>query len=351
MLKSGIFIPLLEVNGRINKMDMNNFRTILPFESSEFKISHSDTLLSIGSCFSENIGERLLNYKFPIIVNPYGILFNPISIVQSLQQIIDNRKFSESDIFHHNDRWQSFYHHGRFSNIDKATCLNNINDAITTSNQQIQNLDYLILTLGTANVFVHKESNQIVANCHKVPNSEFERKRLNINEITAAFEPVFNQLKMINPKLKIIFTVSPVRHIRDGLVENQRSKSTLLLAIDELVKKYDFTSYFPSYELVLDDLRDYRFFKEDMIHPSKMAIDYIWDYFSKMYFSDKTSQITRQIDKIIQAKNHRPINPNAENHKLFINKQIEKITFLKSQFPKIDFENDLEWFQQRRIKN
>jgi hypothetical protein len=312
---------------------MKDFRTILPFVSSAFEITHADKLLSIGSCFSENIGDQLLNNKFPIIVNPYGILFNPISIIQSLQQIINNKQFSESDIFYHNQHWQSFYHHGRFSNINKTTCLNNINNAITTSNQQVQNLDYLILTLGTANVFVHKESNQIVANCHKVPNSEFERKRLNVDEITTAFEPIFNQLKTINPKLKIIFTVSPVRHIRDGLVENQRSKATLLLAIDTLVAQYDFASYFPAYELVLDDLRDYRFFNADMIHPSKLAIDYVWNYFSEIYFSNKTKQIIHQIDKIIQAKNHRPFDEDSKMHQNFIQNQIDKI--------------HLEWFDKR----
>ena len=326
---------------------MKDFRTILPFISSAFEITHTDKLLSIGSCFSENIGERLLNYKFPIIVNPYGILFNPISIVQSLQQIIDNKQFSESDIFYHNQRWQSFYHHGRFSNLDKTTCLNDINNAITTSNQQIQNLDYLILTLGTANVFVHNKSNQIVANCHKVPNSEFERKRLNVNEITTAFEPILNQLKTINPKLKIIFTVSPVRHIRDGLVENQRSKATLLLAIDEMVEGHNFVSYFPAYELILDDLRDYRFFSADMIHPSKLAIDYVWNYFSETYFSDKTNQIIHQIDKMIQAKNHRPFDEKSETHQKFLQNQIDKIHQLKKQYSFLDFEMDLRWFDER----
>jgi hypothetical protein len=323
----------------------SNFRTELQLKKSSFEITHQNKLLSIGSCFSENIGERLLNYKFSIMVNPYGILFNPISIAQSMQQIIDNQEFSESDIFYHNQRWQSFYHHGRFANADKESCLNDINAAIKEAHQHIQDLDYLVLTFGTANVFVYKESSQIVANCHKVPNNEFERKRLNINEITTAFEPIFNQLKTINPKLKVIFTVSPVRHIRDGLVENQRSKATLLLAVDELVKKYNFVSYFPAYELVLDDLRDYRFFKEDMIHPSKLAIDYVWDYFSKTYFSESTNELNHQIDKIIQAKNHRPFDENANNHQKFIRNQIQKIYQFKKKYPFLDFEKELNLFE------
>jgi hypothetical protein len=328
---------------------MKTYRAVLNAVKSNDEIAHQNKLLSMGSCFSENIGERLLDYKFSVIVNPYGILFNPIAIAQSLRQIIDYRKFSENDIFYYNQRWQSFFHHGRFANIDKKTCLNDINTAIKQTHQHIQNLDYLMLTLGTANVFVHKKSNQIVANCHKVPSSEFERKRLAINEITADFEPIFNQLKTINPNLKIIFTVSPVRHIRDGLVENQRSKATLLLAVDELVKEYDFVSYFPAYELVLDDLRDYRFFKDDMIHPSKLAIDYVWDYFKKTYFSEKTSELNRQIDRLIQAKNHRPFEERSESHQKFIQNQIQKIRQLEKQFSFLNFEKELNWFSEKLI--
>lgn len=328
---------------------MKTYRTVLNAVKSNDEIAHQNKLLSMGSCFSENIGERLLDYKFSVIVNPYGILFNPIAIAQSLRQIIDYRKFSESDIFYYNQRWQSFFHHGRFANVDKKTCLNDINTAIKQTHQHIQNLDYLMLTLGTANVFVHKKSNQIVANCHKVPSSEFERKRLAINEITADFEPIFNQLKTINPNLKIIFTVSPIRHIRDGLVENQRNKATLLLAVDELVKEYDFVSYFPAYELVLDDLRDYRFFKDDMIHPSKLAIDYVWDYFKKTYFSEKTSELNRQIDRLIQAKNHRPFEERSESHQKFIQNQIQKIRQLEKQFSFLNFEKELNWFSEKLI--
>jgi hypothetical protein len=328
---------------------MKIYRTVLDAVKSNDEIAHQNKLLSMGSCFSENIGERLLDYKFSVIVNPYGILFNPVAIAQSLRQIIDHRQFSESDIFYYNQRWQSFFHHGRFANVDKAVCLNDINTGIEQTHQHVQNLDYLMLTLGTANVFIHKKSNQIVANCHKVASSEFERKRLNINEITAAFEPIFDQLKTINPNLKIIFTVSPVRHIRDGLVENQRSKATLLLAVDKLVKKYDFVSYFPAYELVLDDLRDYRFFKDDMIHPSKLAIDYVWDYFTKTYFSEKTSELNRQMDKVIQAKNHRPFEERSESHQKFIQNQIQKIHQLEKQFSFLDFEKELNWFNEKLI--
>lgn len=327
-------------------MEIYNFRTTLSVTKSSDKITHQTNLMSIGSCFSEHIGERLLDYKFPIVINPHGILFNPISIANSLIQIIHNQQLVEDDIFYHNHRWQSFFHHGRFAKADKKDCLNAINQSIQTAHQQLQNLDFLILTFGTANVFEYKKTGQIVANCHKVPNTEFERKRLKINDITTAFQPIFNELKTINPNLKIILTVSPVRHIRDGLVENQRSKSTLLLAADELAKAYDFIIYFPSYELIIDDLRDYRFYKEDMIHPSKVAVDYVWNYFENTYFSKETRQINGQLQKIIQAKKHRPFDEKSENHQLFLRKQVSKINNLQQQYPFLDFGEDLKWFKK-----
>ncbi|MFK7949637.1 MAG: GSCFA domain-containing protein [Saprospiraceae bacterium] len=324
---------------------MESYRTRLVVPKSNNEILHQTNLMSIGSCFSEHIGKQLLNYKFPILINPHGILFNPISIADSLTQIIHNQLFSESDIFYFNNRWQSFYHHGRFAKADKKECLNEINTSIQSANIQLQKLDFLILTFGTANVFEYKQTSQIVANCHKVPNTEFERKRLKIDDITTAFESIFKQLKTINPKLKIILTVSPVRHIRDGLIENQRSKSTLLLAVDELVNRYDFVEYFPSYELVIDDLRDYRFYKEDMIHPSNVAINYVWNHFENAYFSDNTRQINKQIQKLIQAKNHRPFDVNSENHQQFLKSQISKINNLRVQYPFLDFEDNLKWFR------
>jgi hypothetical protein len=326
------------------------FRTNLKIDKSALTISHQHSMMSIGSCFSENIGERLEQYKFPISINPFGILFNPISIAKALRLINEKYQFSEKDIFHHNGKWHSFLHHGKFSDIDKIACLNDINTEIKTANDRLKKLDYLIITFGTANVFEHTETEQIVANCHKLPNQNFDRKRLSVEAITKPFLEVLKQLKKENPKLQVIFTVSPVRHIRDGLVENQRSKSTLLLAIDEIIKKLDFTNYFPSYELVIDDLRDYRFYKEDMIHPSKVAIDYIWKAFSACYFEEQTKQANQQIHKLIQAKNHRVENPNSAEYQLFIKNQIKKIEQLQQQYKWIDFEKELNEMN-RRISN
>lgn len=327
------------------------FRTNLKIDKSALTISHNHSMMSIGSCFSENIGERLEQHKFPISINPFGILFNPISIYQALKLIDENHQFTEKDIFHHNGKWHSFLHHGKFSNIDKSACLNQINTEMKIANEKLKTVNYLIITFGTANVFEHIETEQIVANCHKLPNQDFDRKRLSVEAITKSFFELLKQLKKGNPKLQVIFTVSPVRHIRDGLVENQRSKSTLLLAIDELTKKLDFTTYFPSYELVIDDLRDYRFYKEDMIHPSKVAIDYIWNAFSTCYFEERTQQANQQIHKLIQAKNHRVENPNSAEYQLFIKNQIKKIEQLQQQYKWIDFEKELKQWKQLKIEN
>lgn len=341
------------------KLDMKDYRTKLKRELSNasnakgnkaYKITHETRILNIGSCFSENIGQRLANYKFRITINPHGILFNPISIATSLTQLIENKQFRESDIFYHNHRWQSFDHHGHFAKADKNDCLNTINQSINQAYKQIQKLDYLILTFGTANVFEYIQTGRVVANCHKISNSEFLRKRLIINEIISAYKPIFKQLKSINPQLNIILTVSPVRYIRDGLVENQRSKAILLLAIDELVRCFDFVEYFPAYELVIDDLRDYRFYNEDMIHPSKVAIDYVWEYFTERYFDNKTMELNSKINKIGQAKKHIPINMQSEAYQIFLKKQISKIEQFQVNYSGVNWDDDFIFFKKRLKK-
>lgn len=331
-------------------MEKFNFRTTLKLPKSNNQITHQSRLMSVGSCFSEHIGVRLSSAKFSVTMNPHGILFNPISIADSLTQIIDNYHFSESDIFFHNEKWQSFYHHGRFAKANKNDCLTAINSSIHSAHRTLQSLDFLLVTFGTANVFEYRKEGRVVANCHKVANSEFERKRLQIHEITTAFEPILNTLKAINPTLKVILTVSPVRHIRDGLIENQRSKSTLLLSVEELVRRFDFVEYFPSYELLMDDLRDYRFYKADMIHPSTIAVDYVWQHFADAYFSENTKQLIRAIHKIIQAKQHRPFDETSDSYQQFLEIQLSKISHLTAAHPFLNFEEDINWFRSKLIR-
>ena len=244
---------------------MSKFRTIIPLERAPFLVDYQSSILGIGSCFIENIGGLLEKYKFPVHLNPFGILYNPISIKNSLVNIATGEGYTKDDLFFHNDLWHSFDHHSAFSHTNQATALAKINSTLTTSSQFLQKTNRLLLTFGTANVFINKTTNKIVANCHKLPNTSFEKKRLSVTEIVDQLFPILTHLKKQYSNLKVIFTVSPVRHIKDGFLENQRSKATLLLAIAELTQQLAFTHYFPAYELVLDDLRDYRFFEKDMV--------------------------------------------------------------------------------------
>lgn len=324
---------------------MSDFRTILPLQKSSLSINYQSPVLCIGSCFTQNIGQRLVDYKFPTLLNPFGILYNPLSIKNSLDRILNEELYTDNDLFFHQDLWHSFDHHGNFSNPQQSTILSEINTRLSAAHQFLKSTKVLILTFGTSNVFIKKSTGNIVANCHKVPNTAFEKRRLSITEIIAALTPVLEKLKAGNPNLEVIFTVSPIRHLKDGLLENQRSKATLLLAIEALTKKFSFAHYFPAYELVLDDLRDYRFFEKDMTHPNELAIEYIWKVFQATYFLDSTMDIFKQIKKIVQASLHRPFHPQTNTHQQFVKKQLEKIEQLTQQNPFLEFTKEQHLFK------
>ena len=328
---------------------MSNFRTVLPLEKANFDINYQSPILCIGSCFTENIGDLLIENKFPALLNPFGILYNPSSIKNSLAILLSKKVYKADDLFLHQDLWRSFDHHGIFSHPDKQKTLATINNRLKAARTFLAQTKRLILTFGTANVFIKESTGKIVANCHKLPNSEFEKRRLSITEITDELVPILQQLKTQNPALEIIFTVSPVRHIKDGLLENQRSKATLLLAIENITKRLSYTHYFPAYELVLDDLREYRFFGKDMIHPNEIAIDYIWDYFQQAYFSSATMTILKQVRKIVQASQHRPLHIETDAHQQFVKKQLEKIATFTKQYPFIKLRTAQERFQAQLV--
>jgi len=317
-----------------------NFRTQLPVPHYPFGLSHADRLFSMGSCFVENIGQRLIAKKFSLQLNPFGILYNPISIQQSLQILLGKEHLRENDLFEHQELWHSFYHHSRFSKSTKEALQTAISETHTVASQAVQSANRMLFTFGTAFVFEHRERQKVVANCHKLPASHFQRRRLQLKEIVDALRPIFEQLKTQTPDLEILLTVSPVRHLRDGFVENQRSKATLILAADALCKELDFVHYFPAYELLLDDLRDYRFFEKDMVHPSAVAVDYVWQYFAAAFFDEQTKALNRQIDKIQQAAEHRPFRPDSEAHQKFLQQQLAKISALEQQYPKLDFSGE-----------
>ncbi len=328
---------------------MSNFRTVLPLKKTSIDINYQSPILCIGSCFTENIGNLLIENKFPSLLNPFGILYNPISIKNSLAILLSKKEYKAAALFLHQDLWRSFDHHGVFAHPNKQQTLTNINSQLNVARTFLAQTKRLVLTFGTANVFIKKSTGAVVANCHKLPNSEFEKHRLSIIEIVDEFVPILHQLKTENPALEIIFTVSPVRHIKDGLLENQRSKATLLLAIEQITNSLSYTHYFPAYELVLDDLRDYRFFGKDMIHPNEIAIDYIWNYFQQTYFSSATMTVLKQAQKIVQASQHRPLHVETDAHQQFIKKQLEKIDIFTKQYPFINLKTAQEIFQTQLV--
>lgn len=324
---------------------MSDFRTILPLQKSSLSLDYQSPILCIGSCFTQNIGHRLIDSKFPTLLNPFGILYNPLSIKNSLDYLLAEKTYTSEDLFFHQDLWHSFDHHGAFSSPDQSSILSQINTRLKATQLFFKKTKILILTFGTSNVFIKKSTKKVVANCHKVPNTEFDKKRLTMVEILEELAPVLKKLKSSNPDLEIIFTVSPVRHLKDGLLENQRSKATLLLAIEALTQQLSFTHYFPAYELVQDDLRDYRFFEKDMAHPNEMAIEYIWKAFQTTYFSDSTNAIFKQVNKIVQASLHRPFHVQTNTHQQFIKKQLEKIELLTKQYPFLEFTQEQHLFK------
>ena len=263
-------------------MDFHLAFTPKPFD---VKINHQHNLLLIGSCFTEQIGTKLANHKFAVLDNPNGILFNPVSITRSVSSYIDNKQYSGSDLFYQNESWNSWEHHSHFSHPDKRTCLKGINDSQTRAHDFLKKADWLLITLGSA--FVYETSpltplreergkyNNVVANCHKVPTDKFTKQLLPAEEVFADLKTMIEKVAAFNPALKIIFTISPVRHIRDGFVENNRSKAVLIQAVHKLIENNKNSFYFPAYELVIDDLRDYRFFAEDMVHPNYAATNYV----------------------------------------------------------------------------
>ncbi len=316
---------------------MTKFRTTLPPTSSGVKISHHDSVLCLGSCFAEHIGKRLQKLKFSTLINPSGIVYNPVSLAGSLNILLTSASFSEADLFEHMGLWHSFAHHGTFSHPDKKTALGNINRSLTEARAFLSKTSRLLVTLGTAHVFIFKKSGRIVANCHKVPAEQFERRRLSVEEVTEEILPVFEKLKQRLPQLEIVTTVSPVRHLRDGLTENQRSKATLLLALSQICSQLPFVHYLPAYEILLDDLRDYRFYAADMIHPNTVAVDYIWQHFGQAFFDAETSELCRQIERIVSAAEHRPFHRQSAEHRHFVKHQLAAIDTLQAKHPSLNF--------------
>ncbi|MFC1467246.1 GSCFA domain-containing protein [Verrucomicrobiota bacterium] len=299
-------------------------------------LGHSDGILAFGSCFAENISARLDAYRFRICANPTGILYNPASIQRVLVRLLEGRKFTEDDLFMHNELWRSFTHHGSFAHPDKQEALAQINTAFETALNQIQSTRVLFLTFGSAFAWYLKEQPGVaVANCHKLPAETFERRMIPAHEIARQLGEVLQKLKARNPELQVIMTVSPVRHLRHYAPENSLSKAQLITASHLLTAELDFAHYFPAYEIMLDELRDYRFYADDLVHPNELAQRIIWERFCETCLSEKSRQFIADYTPVLQMQNHRPIHPETKSAAKFQQALEKKITALQKKYPDI----------------
>lgn len=314
------------------------FRTKITIPKSDNPIDYNSTIVSLGSCFAENMAEKLDYFKFQNTCNPFGIIFNPVSIEKLIYRMVNQFFYTEKDIFFHNERWHCYEVHSDWSNPDKEEFLENLNVVLRTSLTQLFQASHIIITYGTSWVYRNLESKAVVANCHKVPQAAFSKEILSVETIEKSIKNTIGYFQIINPNVNFIFTVSPVRHLKDGFVENQLSKAHLITAIHQTINdKPQTTNYFPSYEIMMDELRDYRFYAEDMLHPNQVAIDYIWERFSETTISEENHSIMEEVKSIQKGLQHRPFNSSSENHIKFEEKLGEKITKLVSQYSFMKF--------------
>jgi len=315
-----------------------NFQTHIPISKETiYPINYHSKIILLGSCFSENIGNKFNYYKFQSQQNPFGILFHPKAIETFITNAINLKEYTDEDVFFFNERWHCFDAHSEMSSSSKEELLQNLNDAIQHTNQQINETSHIIITLGTSWTYRFIETDTTVANCQKVPQKKFLKELLLVDEISESLESIIALVKDVNPSINIILTVSPIRHLKDGFVENQQSKSHLIAAIHQVVEPRKKLFYFPSYEIMMDELRDYRFYKEDMIHPSKTAIDYIWEKFCEAWIDDESKNTMNKVDSIQKRMNHRPFNPNSKEHQNFLQTIQKDILTLQKSNPRISF--------------
>jgi hypothetical protein len=312
-------------------------QTQLPLEIQSPLIDYSSKLVLLGSCFAENMAEKFSYYKFQNEVNPLGVLFHPIAILDLLTRAHENNPYSEKDIFFSNGCWQSFQSHSRLNSISQTEILDHLNKALKSTQDQLKNASHVILTFGTAWVYEHIQSKTIVANCHKKPQREFDKSILSVDALQDTFNSIISILKSFNPKVTVVFSISPVRHIKDGFVENNLSKAHLMTALHSVINTNENTCYFPSYELLMDELRDYRFYKQDMVHPNHIAINYIWEKFQSIWIHPETISIMQEVNQLQKGFAHKPFNPLAEEHAIFLSTLAKKAEALESRFPFMKF--------------
>jgi len=320
-------------------------------------INYREPVMLTGSCFTEHIGNSLQELKFDVLQNPNGILFDPASVAHSLVTYIQNKQYTADDLFYLNEVWQSWHYHSRFSHVDQAMALDQINASQQRAHTFLQKAQWLIITLGSSFSYrlteqaitsldrqAGRETSMPVANCHRAPGQWFRKHLMTIEETNTVLDNSLYQLFKFNPSLRVIFTVSPVRHIRDGVIDNNRSKARLIEVVHHLVNKFDRLYYFPAYELVIDVLRDYRFYDVDMVHPNYPATSFVLEHFMKHYTDAEAQQIAAEVQKIVIARKHKAFHPATEAHQRFLRAHLDKAKELQQKYPFLDLQEEIGYF-------
>ncbi|MCA6450637.1 MAG: GSCFA domain-containing protein [Chitinophagaceae bacterium] len=314
-------------------------------------VQHPQQLMLMGSCFTENIADKLRKHKFNVLENPNGILFNPVSVVEAVESYLSGKLVTAADIFLHNETWHSWKHHSRYSGITAEECISKINSSIVQAQQYLKHADHLMITLGSAWLYTltpeaaNAVPGSVAANNHKAPANWFRKRLMQVPEAVALLGDMIRKLQAYNPSLQIIFTISPVRHLREGVIENNRSKAILIQAVHELVENFEQLYYFPAYELVIDDLRDYRFYAEDLVHPNYHATQYVWEKFTDACMNEETRSLMKEIAELNLAFQHKPFNPETSQHQKFLKTYLVKTQSLQERYPYLDLSGELEYFR------
>lgn len=316
------------------------FTTQIPIQIGSPQLDYKSRVVSLGSCFAVNMGQKLDYFKFRNTTNPFGILFHPLAIEKFIDVAVNQKHFTELDVFYHNERWHCFDAHSDLSSPDKNTLLHNLNQAVSSTLDQLKNATHVIITLGTAWVYRNLETNNLVANCHKVPQKEFSKELLTPDAIYQSLQNIIALIAKVNNTATVVFTLSPVRHIKDGFIENQRSKAHLITALHTILQSDSCllpAAYFPAYEIMMDELRDYRFYTEDLVHPSLTAINYIWERFVYAWVNPDAQPDMKEADAIQKSLQHRPYNPDGGQYLEFKEKLAIRIARLQARHPHIEF--------------
>jgi hypothetical protein len=330
---------------------MDSFRTIVEIQPFPKKITYSSALLFMGSCFSDTMGEKLESLKFQVQTNPFGVLFNPASIAGNMRILMENKSFTAEGLHFYNGQWISFNHYTGYSHPDREKCLDRINRNLVSSASLLKKAGFLYLTFGTAWVYRFNETGAVVANCHKLPSASFTRYLLDPDDIIRMYNTLLQEIRVFNPELTVVFTLSPVRHWKDGAVNNQKSKSILHYAIDKIIEQNSGVHYFPAYEIFMDELRDYRFFARDMLHPSESGAEYIWERFLETYMDTDTLPLMKEVQSLVKAACHRPVNPNDPSNRSFLQTSIAAMNRLSEMHPFLDFSPETGRLEKQNDKS